>query len=142
MSHVCSQIILHPHFWEKAIGDNDIGLIKLKTPLHLPIGNNRVAPICLPFANSGDYEDNGESSGEDADIAGYGTTKVGGQTACQQGIYLSTVSAVTESAETLFLIFSPGTHRRSVPLLMMLIEINMLRKCANVLHFWHKFIKN
>ena len=115
MSHVCSQIILHPHFWEKSIGDNDIGLIKLKTPLNLPIGNNRVAPICLPFANSGEYEDKGESSGEDADIAGYGTTKVGGQTTCHQETYLS--CALTESAGTLFLIFCQGRTRENVSLL-------------------------
>ena len=62
------QVKIHPAFNQTSVADSDIALVRLKTPLALPIGDNRIAPICLPtrsmFINA------------EAELAGYGVTKV------------------------------------------------------------------
>ena len=47
---------------------NDIALIKLSTYLRLPIGNNIIAPICLPSLRTLDNEE--------AQLSGWGLLRV------------------------------------------------------------------
>ena len=63
-----AQIIMHPRYNEDSVANNDVALLRLKIPLSLPIGNNRIAPICLPSRSM--------FNNEEAELAGFGITMV------------------------------------------------------------------
>ena len=58
-----AEMILHPLF-TNVIGSDDVALLKFNQRLSLPIGNNLIAPICLPHRDL--YRNN------DAIVAGWG----------------------------------------------------------------------
>ncbi|CAL8117660.1 unnamed protein product [Orchesella dallaii] len=67
-------IKMHPSYDRKKI-DNDIALLKLAEPVEIQgkvVGALAITPVCLPTDNENTYE------GEDATVAGWGATEMGG----------------------------------------------------------------
>ena len=61
--------IIHPHYKNKTVNDNDFAIIKLATPVEF---SYRVAPICLPSTINN--HDN-----KVATVTGWGTLSSGGR---------------------------------------------------------------
>ncbi|XP_043221843.1 transmembrane protease serine 9-like [Amphibalanus amphitrite] len=56
------RIILHPEFYANIL-HNDIALLELETPLDLPVGDNFIAPICMPQLRRKYYNDEAQMVG-------------------------------------------------------------------------------
>ncbi|XP_043203105.1 trypsin-1-like [Amphibalanus amphitrite] len=97
------QIILHPGYDENMsqfVQGNDIGLLKLRTTLTLPIGNNRIAPICLPSRS--------QFINAEAEVAGFGITKYMGDPVVDRADQLQSVKMRIVNSGVCAFINPPG----------------------------------